>query len=330
MVSGHHSEPPQPGRAFAFPGAHMIEIRNLSKRFPTRAGEIVAVDNLSLRIPDGQIFGFLGPNGAGKTTTIRMLPACSAPPAAPPASTAWWSAKMIRPSAPHRVVTETPGFYDTLSAQQNLALFGRLHLLADVPKRTHKYLEMLGLWDRRLDPVGGFSKGMKQKLAIARATLHDPPVLFFDEPTSGLDPDIAKLIRDFILHLKAGGRTIFLCTHNLDEADRLCEPGGCFKNRLVTASTPVNLRQSLFGREQVFTLRWLEADWVRAVYELPFVTEARAEDNRLYVRVERPEEHIPLIVRALVGLGGNLQYVTEQTHSLEEIYLQLINKAEPS
>ena len=307
----------------------MIEIQNLTKCFSTHDGDLVAVDNLSLSIAPGQIFGFLGPNGAGKTTTIRML-SCLLRPTAGTASINGFTLGQHDQEIRSRIglLTEAPGLYDLMSAELNLAFFGRLHGLADVDKRVRRFLQMLDLWDRRLDVVGGFSKGMKQKLAIARAALHGPDVLFLDEPTSGLDPDIAKLIRDFILELKSEGSTIFLSTHNLDEAERMCDQVGIFKHRLIAADTPANLRRRLFGREQVFTLRGLEADWVRTVYELPFVTHARAAANQLYVGLDNPAEQNPFIIRKLVELGAEIQYVNELNHSLEEIYLQLINQEE--
>jgi ABC-2 type transport system ATP-binding protein len=307
----------------------MIEIRNLVKRFSGRGGDVLAVDNLSLSVAPGQIFGFLGPNGAGKTTTVRML-TCLLRPTSGTASINGFAIGQDDQEIRARVglLTETPGLYDTMSAEKNLTLFGRLYGLPDAEKRAHRFLKMLDLWDRRRDAVGAFSKGMKQKLAIARAALHNPDVLFLDEPTSGLDPDIAKLVRDFILELKSEGRTIFLCTHNLDEADRLCDVIGIFKHRLIVADTAMNLRHRLFGREQKFRLRRIESQWVTAVYELPFVNQARAAGNQLYVRVDNPEEQNPTIVRQLVELGAEIQYIGEVTHSLEEIYLQLVSEVE--
>jgi len=307
----------------------MIEIKNLTKRFSGRGGGIVAVDNLSLSVAPGQIFGFLGPNGAGKTTTIRLL-TCLLRPTSGTASINGFVIGRDDQSIRARVglLTETPGLYDTMSAENNLTLFGRLYGMRNATKQVHLFLKMLELWDRRRDAVGTFSKGMKQKLAIARAALHNPDVLFLDEPTSGLDPDVAKLVRDFILELKSDGRTIFLCTHNLDEADRLCDRIGIFKHRLIVADSAMNLRRRLFGREQMFRLRRIETEWVTSVYNLPFVNQARAAGNQLYVRVDDPEEQNPLIVRQLVGLGAEIQYIGEVSHSLEEIYLRIIEEAE--
>jgi ABC-2 type transport system ATP-binding protein len=307
----------------------MIEIKNLTKQFSGSGGDIVAVDDLSLSVAPGQIFGFLGPNGAGKTTTVRML-TCLLRPTSGTASINGFAIGQDDQDIRARVglLTETPGLYDTMSAEKNLMIFGRLYGLRNAEARVHRFLKMLDLWDRRRDAVGTFSKGMKQKLAIARAALHDPDVLFLDEPTSGLDPDVAKLVRDFILELKSDGRTIFLCTHNLDEAERLCDMIGIFKHKLIVTDTAMNLRRQLFGREQMFRLRRIETQWVKAVYEMPFVNQARAAENQLYVRVDNPEEQNPIIVRHLVGLGAEIQYIGEVTHSLEEIYLQLVNKAD--
>lgn len=307
----------------------MIEIQNLTKHFSTRNGELVAVDNLSLNVAPGQIFGFLGPNGAGKTTTVRML-TCLLRPTSGSASINGFALGPDDQEIRARVglLTETPGLYDTMSAEKNLTLFGRLYGVKNATKQAHRFLHMMELWERRDDPVGAFSKGMRQKLAIARAALHHPDVLFLDEPTSGLDPDIAKLVRDFILELKSEGRTIFLCTHNLDEAERLCDTIGIFKHRLIAADTPKNLRQQLFGREQIFRLARLQTEWLQTIYDLPFVSQARAAGNQMYLRVENPEAQNPAIVRQLVKLGAEIQYVTEASHSLEEIYLRLIAEAE--
>ena len=306
----------------------MIEIENLTKRFPGNDGETVAVKNLSLTIAPGQVFGFLGPNGAGKTTTIRML-TCLLRPSSGVARINGLTVGVDDQEIRRQIglLTETPGLYDTLSAEKNLTLFGRLYGLRDSSQQAHRFLQMLGLWDRRCDPVGSFSKGMRQKLAIARAALHGPNVLFLDEPTSGLDPDIAKVVRDFIRELKSDGRTIFLCTHNLDEAERLCDIVGIFKQQLIVSDTTANLRRQLFGREQNFRLARLETDWVRAIYQFPFVSQARAAGNQMYLRVDNPEAQNPVIVRKLVTLGAEIQYINEVTHSLEEIYLKLINDA---
>jgi ABC-2 type transport system ATP-binding protein len=305
----------------------MLEVEGLTKIFPgaARGSTITAVDNLSFSVEEGEVFGFLGPNGAGKTTTVRMLCALIAPTrgrATVNGFTVGRDDGGIRRSV--GILTETPGMYDRLSAEKNLLIFARLYGVADPAGAVGRYLRMLGLWERRLDLAGSFSKGMRQKLAIARALLHEPKVLFLDEPTAGLDPEAAKLVRDFIAELRAEGRTIFLTTHNLDEADRLCDRLAIFKTRLMTVDTPAALRRRLYGRQVVFHLSRIEPGWAEAVAALPFVKEARAVDARLLVRLDDPEAGNPAIVRRLVELGAEVQFVGELRHSLEDIYLQFI------
>jgi ABC-2 type transport system ATP-binding protein len=186
---------------------------------------------------------------------------------------------------------------------------------------------MLGLYDRRFDAAGTFSKGMKQKLAIARALLHEPKIIFLDEPTAALDPEAALLVREFIAELKKEGRTIFLCTHNLDEADRLCDRVGVFKSRLLVVDAPARLRTSLFGRKVVFHLRKADEQLAQSVRKLGFVHEVKAVDNKLLVTLEDPELHNPDILRLLVGEGADIQFVGELRHSLEDVYMQLVKAA---
>ena len=186
---------------------------------------------------------------------------------------------------------------------------------------------MLGLWERRNEEAGTFSKGMKQKLAIARAMLHEPRLLFLDEPTSGLDPEAARLVRDFIAELRSEGRTIFLCTHNLDEADRLCDRVGVFKGRLLVLDTPARLRSQLFGRKVVFHLRHAEESMKDLFRDMPFIIDARVVENKLVVSLDDPETHNPDILRALVTAGVDVQFVGELRHSLEDVYLQLVKNA---
>jgi ABC-2 type transport system ATP-binding protein len=226
------------------------------------------------------------------------------------------------------ILTESPGMYDRLSAERNLLIFARLYGVPDPAGQAQKYLRLFGLWERRGDPAGSFSKGMRQKLAIARAMLHEPRVLFLDEPTSGLDPEAARLVRDAIEQLKGEGRTIFLCTHNLDEADRLCDRIAIFKTRLVTLDTPAALRRRLYGRQVVFHLRSVDGRLAEAVRGLPFVQEVKALDTKLVVRLDEPEAQNPIIVRALVEAGAEVQFVGELRRSLEDVYLQLIRAAE--
>ncbi len=306
----------------------MIHTEKLCKKFSKGRGQtsVNAVDDLSIDIAEGEVFGFLGPNGAGKTTTVRMLTSLIAPTSGLAVIDGMQIGKQdnqIRQIV--GILTETPGMYDRLSAEMNLRIFARLYGVKDVNGQLEKFLRLLGLWDRRLDEVGGFSKGMRQKLAIARSLLHQPKVLFLDEPTSGLDPEAAHLVRDFIEELKSEGTTIFLCTHNLDEADRLCQRIAIFKSHLITVDTPQGLRTKLFGRKVVFHLRLLDPQWVQVLSALPGVREVQPFENRLVVSLETPEVQNPAIVRCLVELGADIQFVGELRHSLEDIYLEMIH-----
>jgi ABC-2 type transport system ATP-binding protein len=187
---------------------------------------------------------------------------------------------------------------------------------------------MLGLWDRRSEAAGTFSKGMRQKLAIARALLHEPQVLFLDEPTSALDPEAAHMVREFIASLKQEGRTIFLCTHNLDEADRLCDRIAVFNTRLLALDTPTALRRQLYQRTVVFHLSQVEPGFVERVRELPFIRTATEREGKLLVALDDPEGDNPKIVRTLVEAGAEVQFVGELRRSLEDIYLKLIKEDE--
>lgn len=299
----------------------MIKTENLTKSFQTT----LAVDRLTLDVHEGEVFGFLGPNGAGKTTTVRMLTSLIAPTSGSAVVNGYRVGEQdteIRRTV--GILTETPGMYDNLSAEYNLTIYANLYEVKDPKGQVEKYLRMLGLWDRRFDPAGTFSKGMKQKLAIARALLHEPRLLFLDEPTAALDPEAALLVRDFISELRQEGRTIFLCTHNLDEADRLCNRIAVFKTRLVVVDTPNGLRSSLFGRKVVFHLRQASEALAASIRSLPFVQEARLIDSKLLVTVDEPEKRNPDIIRTLVGAGADILFVGELRHSLEDVYMQLV------
>ncbi len=300
-----------------------IETRGLTRTFGTR----VAVEDLTLSIPAGSVFGFLGPNGAGKTTTVRMLAALIAPTAGTATVAGYQLGAQdhaIRRSV--GILTENPGLYDRLSARQNLLFFGRLYDLdaATAEAQAERYLRLLDLWDRRDDPVGGFSKGMRQKLAIARALLHEPQVVFLDEPSAGLDPEAARTVREFIKSLRSAGRTIFLTTHNLPEADELCDLIGVFRTRLLRVDTPRNLRAGLFGRGTLVRLAQSPERWLEPIRRLPFVRAAELRQGGIAVTLDDPDAQNPLLVQALVSAGAGVRYVEPLDHSLEDVYLELV------
>jgi ABC-2 type transport system ATP-binding protein len=303
----------------------MIHTEGLSKAFDG----LVAVDAINLDVKEGEVFGFLGPNGAGKTTTVRLL-CCLI---GPTAGRAWVNGFEVgKQSMDIRrtvgILTETPGLYDRLSAERNLTIFADLY---EVPaderdKRVRHYLEMMGLWDRRNEMVVNFSKGMRQKLAIARSLIHDPQVLFLDEPTASLDPEAAKVVTDFIVQLRGEGHTIFLCTHNLDEADRLCDRIGVMKQKLIRVDSQANLRHSLYGSKVVLQLAAITPEVTAAIKALPFVSSVEQSNGGLAIAIEKPAEQNPALVRAVVEAGGQIQFLTEMRHSLEDVYFSLVGQ----
>src|SRR2546421_8737661 len=231
----------------------VVRTEKLTKRF----GSLTAVDGIDLDVHEGEVFGFLGPNGAGKTTTLRLLCALIAPTAGTAEIAGF---RLGREDAKIRaavgILTEQPGLYERQSAWDNLVFYATLYGLspAVAKAQAERYLRLMGLWERRTEPVVTFSRGMKQKMAIARAAMHEPRVLFLDEPTTGLDPDAAKTVREFIVALRGEGRTVFLCTHNLDEADRLCDRIAFFRRTIIRIDTPARLRAELYGHATEFRI----------------------------------------------------------------------------
>ncbi len=292
----------------------------------------VAVDRLTLTIPRGKVFGFLGPNGAGKTTTLRMLAALIAPTSGTASVAghelgAETSNKAIRKAI--GFLTDTSGLYGNLTAWQNLLFFAGLYEVptATASQRAEQYLKTLDLWDRRDDKVGGFSKGMRQKLALVRALLHGPQVVFLDEPTSGLDPEAARTVHEFIQSMRAEGRTVFLTTHNLTEADALCDLIAVFRTRLLRVDTPANLRSHLFGQGTLVKVVGPAQPWVSVVAALPFAKNVRAEESTLFITLDDPDTQNPLVLETLVRGDAQVRYVTPIAASLEDVYLELIDES---
>lgn len=291
---------------------------------------LTAVQDLDLEVAEGEVFGFLGPNGAGKTTTLRLLCALIAPTRGT-AEVAGYrlGADDARIRASVGILTEQPGLYERQSAMENLLFFGALFGLSAATARAQaeKYLRLMGLWDRRDEAVVTYSRGMKQKIAIARAALHEPRIVFLDEPTTGLDPDAARTVREFIEQIRSEGRTVFLCTHNLDEADRLCDRIAFFRRTVIRIDTPARLRAELYGHTTEFRLlphpRPEDLARIRAV---PGVHEVRSENGSILVSSADPLVTNPHVVRALVAAGAELAYVTERRASLEDVYLKIVEE----
>ncbi|TET11153.1 ABC transporter ATP-binding protein [Candidatus Aerophobetes bacterium] len=300
----------------------IIETFGLTRKF----ANLTAVEDLSIQVSKGEILGFLGPNGAGKTTTIRILSGIIAPTKGHAVVAGIRTDKVAE--SLHEVIgllTESPGFYQRLNATENLLYFAGFYDI-DVDTQVDKYLKLMGLWQRRGDKLGTFSKGMKQRLALARALLHNPKVLFLDEPTAGLDPESAQEVRKLIRRLKEEGRTIFLSTHNLEEAESLCDRIGLFRTRLIALDSPKNLRNRLFQRQVVVELSSIDKELVEAVRNLNFVQQVEIEKTQLIIELKDFDKNRPELVRRIVQKEGSIQSVSEKKHSLEEIYLTLIKE----
>jgi ABC-2 type transport system ATP-binding protein len=305
----------------------VIEIQNLSRKF----GDFTAVDGLTLTIAEGEVFGLLGPNGAGKTTTIRMLAGLIGKTS----GDAWVSGCRVGDPDTARklrglvgLMPEEAGLYPDLSAAKTLDFYGKLYGVPYGTRalRVERLLTMLDLWDRRNDRVRTFSKGMKQRLTIARALINDPPVLFLDEPTANLDPEGAKVVRDFLLQLKQEKRTILLNTHQLAEAERVCDRVGIMHTKLIAVGTPDGLRGSASRHATAIQLAVVTDAVVAAARQASQASRAdvTVSGNTITIPVDKPERDNPELVKALVAAGGEIQFVSGLVPTLEETYLKLL------
>ncbi len=312
-------------RASSGEDAFGIRTERLTRRFGTR----LAVDGLTLEVRQGEIVGLLGPNGAGKTTTLRLLAAMLTP------SSGMARVAGVDPvAAPDQVhatvgwLTETPGLYARLTAEENLAYFARFYGLADVGTAIRSNLDRMGLLDRRNDRVGTYSRGMKQRLALARALVHRPPVLLLDEPTAGLDPQAARDLRSLVIELSNEQRSILLCTHNLAEAEQLCDRIAVLRTRLVAFGTPAALRQA--HSKPAIRLRLAKGDeeLIRGLRGEPYVEDIAPDDEgkRLTVRLADARRDRPRLVSRAVALGAEILEVVELEATLEALYMDLMEE----
>jgi ABC-2 type transport system ATP-binding protein len=304
----------------------MITVENLTKKF----GEVTAVEELTFKVEEGEVFGFLGPNGAGKTTTARML-CCLISRTSGEARIGDYQIGRAADSLQIRkmigLVPDNVGVYEDLSAFENLDFYGKLYECPEGRRKENieRFLKMLGLWDRKDTRAGSFSKGMKQKLALARALVHEPKILFMDEPTVNLDPEAAKTVRDFILEVKKQGKTIFLNTHNLDEAQRICDRIAILKTRLLTVGTPEQLRESLSGPKTEIRLAEVTEALVSALKEL-IPNKIEVSGDKLIIDVADPDKENPGIITAIASAGGQVREVTQLVATLEDVYLQIVKE----
>ncbi len=305
-----------------------ITVDGLTRTF----GSVRAVDNLTFSVEAGEVFGVLGHNGAGKTTLVRLINGVLAPTAG--------SAQVLGlDSATHGsdirrqtgVLTETPSLYERLTARDNLRLFARLYDVPNPDARVTEMLRLFNLSERADDRAGGFSKGMKQRLALARALVHDPQILFLDEPTAALDPEAARGVTTLIETLsRESGRTVFLATHNLDEAQRLCARVAVLAHgKLLALGTTTDLGHQLWQALWLdFELREPVTAALLATFRgMESVRDAQADGGKLAVQVA-DEAHIPTVIAAVAAGGGQIMRVNPREHSLEDIYFELQRRME--
>jgi len=305
----------------------MIKVENLTKKF----GDITAVENISFDVGESEIFGFLGPNGAGKTTTIRIL----ATLISPTSGKITIDDRDIKSDSDYvrsiiGLLTESPGMYEKLSAYENLDYYSSFYDIPADRRRSNieKYLKMFDLWDRKDDPAGTFSKGMKQKLTLSRALIHEPKILFLDEPTAGLDPESAHMVRTFIENLKEEKITVFLCTHNLEEASRLSDRVCIINRKIIRIATLSELQNSDKNKRVEIVFKDSAFRYTGLLKEFREIKDIQTDNNRVLALIEKPEITNPLIIKKLIDNGAGIIYFNEIKATLEEIYLDLIKNEE--
>ena len=323
------SSPPPPSSS---PGP-AIHVQHLTKRF----GERTAFEDVTFEVGQGEVFGFLGPNGAGKTTTVRTL-ATLLTPTSGTASVAGIPLSADNGVEIRRriaVMPESPGLYLRLSVRENLECFADLYDVADPQTRIAGALEAVSLTGRSEDTCGTLSKGLRQRVALARALLSEPDILFLDEPTSGLDPVAAREVHELIAGLRRRGTTIFLTTHRLEEAERLCDRVAILNTTLQTIGRPAEQRDRLFSPSLVVRTRATLPDPGKVFKGQPGVTDWRsltdASDGHAGgwsydLTVSDPELAAPAVTRALVSAGADVLSIAQERHSLEDVYLQLVDE----
>jgi ABC-2 type transport system ATP-binding protein len=304
----------------------VIRTENLTRNF----GAVRAVDALSLEVPKGSVFGFLGPNGSGKTTTIRMLLGL-VEPSSGRARVLGFDAAAEADSIRARsgALLEYSGIYERLSGEDNLDLYGRIWKMrtGDRLARIKELLEPFGLWDRRKELAGTWSRGMKQKLALARAMLHRPSLIFLDEPTAGLDPVAAASLREELMALvRREGVTVFLTTHNLTEAERMCARVAVIRQGKLLAEGPPSELRARNGKHRVDVYgRGIDERIMAALRALPDVKSAQSDAGHLVLNMT-DEAGMPPIVRMLVEQGAEIEEVIKHRASLEDVFLTLVEE----
>jgi len=307
----------------------VILTRELTRRF----GDTLAVDHLSLQVYSGEVFGFLGHNGAGKTTTVRLLNGVLEPTEGA-AEVLDLSPQSDGPALRRRtgVLTETPSLDERLTGRDNLSIYADLYGVPEesVSKRVAKYLDLFELTERADDKVGEYSRGMKQRLALARALLHEPEIIFLDEPTSGLDPVTTRQVHRMIHQMSEEGRTVFLCTHNLIEAQSLCDRVAVLeKGRLIALGTPADLaRKMVHGQRLRLEVAPESRDAAVSTLQSGFGADKISQENDGLILQGADREIIPDLIAGLVAAGVRIYEVTPQEPSLEDVYFALHGRRE--
>jgi ABC-2 type transport system ATP-binding protein len=323
----------------------MIQTENLTKRFPCSTGGceplaastlgdkslswLTAVDHVTLTVPAGEILALLGPNGAGKTTTVRMLSSILKPSEGQARVAGFDTVREAR-QVRHAIglLTEFPGLYLRMRADEYLSFFGKLQGLADGPcrRRIEALLERFGLVEARRQRLAEYSKGMRQKLALIRAMLHDPPLLLLDEPTSAMDPHSAKLVRDAILDLRSDQRTIVICTHNLTEAELLSDRIAIIRRgQIVALDTPTRLKTQLLGPPLLEMRLAHSLDGRVRVSALADLVQVETQgDTWFRYRTSSPETTNPALLARLSSMDAQVLTLSEVPRSLEEVYLRIV------
>jgi ABC-2 type transport system ATP-binding protein len=297
---------------------------HLTRRF----GDRVAVDGLSFELVAGEIFALLGPNGAGKTTTLRMLAGLITPTT----GSVQIDGEQMTPDAAPRLrgrigfLTEAPGLWDNLTVRENLCVYARLYGLTDPDTAVNRVLALFEIVDRAQDRPARLSKGLRQRVALARALIHEPRIVMLDEPTAGLDPESARAVRELVIGMRREGRAVLLCTHNLDEVERVADRVAVLRSRLVAVGTPVALRQQLFPARLRVRLD-KPAEPFASVVRSAGVTESHADD--LWLSVTPGPLSTPEIVRVLVQAGAGIESVEREEPSLEDVYITLLRGGAP-
>ena len=304
----------------------MLSASHLVRRFAGR----LAVDDVTFEVQAGEVFGLLGPNGAGKTTTLRMLGGLIPPTTGDIQIDGTRFDDATGPELRARIgfLTETPGLWDQITVAENLAIYARLFGVAGVAAGVERSLRQFSLWDRRGDKAGLLSKGLKQKLALARALVHDPPIVLLDEPTANLDPETSRDVRDLLLDLRGRGRVVVVSTHNLDEVERVADRVALISTRLIAVGRPADLRRGLFERRLIIRMGDSGRD-LSALLDVATragARDVRQSDGGLSMALDRPDGGVPAVVRALVLAGASIQAVFDKDPPLEEVYLQLLSE----